>query len=133
MLKEFPVKTIIGSSGTMENIAAMIADRNSLTASMTLNELQFSAKDFKKFNTSFLKLDRSQRLKEDKLEEKRVDIIAPGMVLLDYLIRAFDIEQVKISESALREGMVLHYIKNEKNNLDLELHQFFRSPPAQRI
>ncbi|MDX1586020.1 MAG: Ppx/GppA family phosphatase, partial [Balneolaceae bacterium] len=91
VLKEYKVRTIIGSSGTMENIAAMIADRNSLTASMTLNELRFSAEDFKKFNKSFLKLDRSQRLKEEELEEKRVDIIAPGMVLLDYLIRTFDI------------------------------------------
>lgn len=133
VLKEFQVNTIIGSSGTMENIAALIADRNSLTASMTLNELQFSADEFKKFNKSFLKLDRSQRLKEDELEDKRVDIIAPGMVLLDYLIRTFNIEQVKISESALREGMVLHYIKNEKNNLDLELHAGFSDPRRRSV
>lgn len=133
VLKEYPVKTIIGSSGTMENIAAMIADRNSLTASMTLNELQFSEKEFKKFNKYFLKLDHSQRLKEDELEEKRVDIIAPGMVLLDYLVKAFDIEQVKISESALREGMVLHFIKNEKNNLDLELKAAFSDPRRRSV
>ncbi len=132
-LKRHPVKTIVGSSGTMENIAAMIADRNSLTASMTLNELQFSAKSFKKFNKSFLKLDRSQRLKEEELEEKRVDIIAPGMVLLDYLIRTFDIEQIKISESALREGMVLNYIKNEKESLDLELLASFSDPRRRSI
>lgn len=133
VLEEYHVKTIIGSSGTMENIAAMIADRNAMTASMTLNELQFSASDFKKFNKSFLKLNRDQRLKEDELEEKRVDIINPGMVLLDYLIRTFDIEQVKISESALREGMVLHYIKNEKDNLDLELLASFSDPRRRSV
>lgn len=132
-LEEHPVITIVGSSGTMENIAAMIADRNSLTASMTLNELQFSGKAFQKFNKSFLKLDRNQRLKEDELEEKRVDIIAPGMVLLDYLIRTFGIEQVKISESALREGMVLNYIKNEKENLDLELLSNFSDPRRRSV
>jgi len=132
-LERHPVKTIVGSSGTMENIAAMIADRNSLTASMTLNELQFSAKAFKKFNKPFLKLDRNQRLKEDELEEKRVDIIAPGMVLLDYLIRTFNIEQIKISESALREGMVLNYIKNEKESLDLELLASFSDPRRRSV
>ncbi len=133
VLKDYDVKTIIGSSGTMENIAAMVADRNSLTASMTLNELQFSAKEFKKFNKSFLKLNRDQRLKEEGLEEKRVDIINPGMVLLDYLIRTFDIEQVKISESALREGMVLHYIKSEKHHLDLELQAGFSDPRRRSV
>lgn len=133
VLEKFPVKTIIGSSGTMENIAAMIADRNSLSASMTLNELEFTAKEFKKFNKSFLKLDRIRRLKEDNLEEKRVDIIAPGMVLLDYLIRTFDIKQVKISESALREGMVLHYIKKEKDRLDLELMAGFSEPRRRSV
>lgn len=133
VLKKYRVKTMIGSSGTMENIAAMIADRNSLTASMTLNELEFTAKEFKTFNKSFLKLNREQRLKEDELEEKRADIIAPGMVLLDYLIRTFDIEQVKISESALREGMVLHYIEKEKHDLDLELIADFSDPRRRSV
>lgn len=132
-LEKHPVNTIVGSSGTMENIAAMIADRNSLTASMTLNELQFGARAFKKFNKSFLKLDRSRRMKKDGLEEKRVDIIAPGMVLLDYLIRTFDIDRIKISESALREGMVLNYIKNEKENLDLELRASFSDPRRRSV
>lgn len=133
VLEKYPVKTIIGSSGTMENIAAMIADRNSITASMTLNELQFTGREFKSFKKSFLKLGRDQRLKEEELEDKRVDIIAPGVVLLDYLIRTFGIKQVKISESALREGMVLNYIKKEKQNLDLELIANYSDPRRRSV
>ncbi|MDX1587068.1 MAG: HD domain-containing protein, partial [Balneolaceae bacterium] len=47
--------------------------------------------------------------------------------------RTFDIEEIKISESALREGMVLHYIKDEKNNLDLELHASFSDPRRRSV
>ena len=133
IVKEHNVKTIVGSSGTMENIAAMIADHNSITASMTLNEVEFDAEEFKGFYKYFIKLDRDARLKEDELEEKRVDIIAPGMILLDYLIKEFGIEQVKISESALREGMILHYIKKEQDKLDLQLVADFPDPRRRSV
>lgn len=131
--KKYDVDTIIGSSGTMENIAAMIADRQSISASMTLNELEFDTKAFQKFYKKFIKLDRQARLKEDELEQKRVDIIAPGMVLLDFLMRELEVKQVKISESALREGMILHYLKKEKENLGLQLLANFPDPRRRSV
>lgn len=126
------VDTIVGSSGTMENIAQMIANRQSLTASVTLNELTFSSPAYKEFYKQFIKLDRNERLKEKGLEERRVDIIASGLVLLDYLIEKCGIKQVKISESALREGMILDYIKREKKNLDLDLPASVGKDPRRR-
>lgn len=127
------VRTIVGSSGTMENIADMIADRQSITASVTLNELTYTTKSFKKFQKEFLKMDRQKRLDQSGLEEKRVDIISPGVVLLDFLIDQCSIEQVKISESALREGMILDYIKKEKESLDLELLANFPDPRRRSV
>jgi exopolyphosphatase/guanosine-5'-triphosphate,3'-diphosphate pyrophosphatase len=85
-LKDHDIDTIIGSSGTMENIAEMIANEQSISSSLTLNELTYSVKDYKKFHKKFIKLNREERLKQKGLEEKRVDIIAPGLVLLDFLI-----------------------------------------------
>ncbi|MDZ7716219.1 MAG: Ppx/GppA phosphatase family protein [Balneolaceae bacterium] len=133
IVKEHNVKTIVGSSGTMENIAAMIADHHSITASLTLNEVEFDAKEFKSFYKYFIKLDRTGRIKEDGLEEKRVDIIAPGMVLLDFLIKELGIEKVKISESALREGMILDYIKKKQDKLDLQLVADFPDPRRRSV
>jgi exopolyphosphatase / guanosine-5'-triphosphate,3'-diphosphate pyrophosphatase len=119
VIKEHKVKTIIGSSGTMENIGAMIAKRNSHTAEMTLNELNFDAKEFKKLYSEFIGLNREERAGIDELDEKRIDIINPGFVLLKYMIRKFEIEQVKISEAALRDGMILDFINKERPKLDL--------------
>ncbi|MUP44834.1 Ppx/GppA family phosphatase [Gramella sp. BOM4] len=117
LMKEHSVKTIIGSSGTMENIAMMIANRNSISSSLTLNELVYHDDEFRPFYDYFIKLDRKARLKEKGLEEKRIDIINPGMVLLKFLIDEYNIQNVKISEGALRDGMILDYINKQKSNL----------------
>lgn len=131
-LEQYEADTLIGSSGTMENIAAMIASRQSITASVTLNELTFSAKNYKKFYKEFIKKDREERLDEKKLDEKRVNIIAPGLVLLDLLMKKSGIQEVKISESALREGMILDYIENEKGALNLDLLASIGNDPQRR-
>ncbi|MDX1636541.1 MAG: Ppx/GppA phosphatase family protein [Balneolaceae bacterium] len=115
------VNTIVGSSGTMENIAKMIANRNAISTSMTLNEMEYSAESYREFYNYFIELNHDERLSEKGLDEKRVDIIAPGLVLLKLLIDKLDIENVKISEHALREGMILHYIKKQKEQLNLDL------------
>ncbi|MDZ7771169.1 MAG: Ppx/GppA phosphatase family protein [Balneolaceae bacterium] len=121
VMEKHPVRTLIGTSGTMENIALMIAARKDLNASLTLNELEFRQKDYRDFYREFINMDRRERLTQKGLEEKRVDIIAPGVVLLDHLIRSFGIDRIKISEFALREGMILHYIDKQKEQLDMEL------------
>ncbi|MGD8427908.1 MAG: Ppx/GppA phosphatase family protein, partial [Balneolaceae bacterium] len=120
-IQEHPAQTIVGSSGTMENIAEMIANRQSITASVTLNELVYSVKDYRSFHRDFIKMNHDKRIQQKGLEDKRVDIILPGLVLLDYLIDRCGIKQVKISESALREGMILEYIDKKKDLLDLSL------------
>ncbi|MFZ0490448.1 MAG: Ppx/GppA phosphatase family protein [Salegentibacter sp.] len=127
------VKTIIGSSGTMENIAAMVAGRNSITAKISLNELEFPRADFLDFYEEFIQKDRAQRLKEKELEEKRVDIINPGLVLLKYLIEVFGIEKIRISESALREGMILKFISEQKDKLNLDLIANFKDPRKRSV
>ncbi|MFD2530963.1 Ppx/GppA phosphatase family protein [Gracilimonas halophila] len=105
--------TIIGSSGTMENIAQMIAARKGKSVDMTLNEMEFSAQDFKEFYDYFIKLNKKQRRKVTGLDTKRIGFINTGVVLVDYLIRKFGIKTIKISSQALREGIVIRYLKKE--------------------
>jgi len=120
-VKTHEVRTIVGSSGTMENIAEMIANRQSITASVTLNGLTYSRDAYQNLYEDFIEMDRDERLNQKGLDEKRVDIITPGLVLLKYLMDTVGIKEVKISESALREGIILEYIHEEKAALDLEL------------
>lgn len=105
--------TLIGSSGTMENIAQMIAARKNKPIDVTLNELEFTAGEFKEFYTDFIKLNRKERKNVTGLETKRVGFINTGVVLVDFLIRTFGIKNIKISSQALREGIVIRHLKKE--------------------
>jgi exopolyphosphatase/guanosine-5'-triphosphate,3'-diphosphate pyrophosphatase len=105
--------TIIGSSGTMENIAEMIAARKNKSSDVTLNEMEFTAEAFQDFYKDFIKLSRKQRRKVSGLETKRVGFINTGVVLLDFMIRKFGIKKVRISSQALREGIVIRHLKKE--------------------
>ncbi|MCW9708996.1 Ppx/GppA phosphatase family protein [Fodinibius salsisoli] len=127
------ITTVIGSSGTMENIAQMIADRKSLSTSLSLNELTFSAQDFNRFYKDFITLDRDERSELNGLDKKRIDIIVPGVELLRYLIQTLDIREIRISEDALREGMILDYIQKEKGDLDLNLKSYYPDPRRRSV
>jgi exopolyphosphatase/guanosine-5'-triphosphate,3'-diphosphate pyrophosphatase len=133
LAKKHKVRTIIGSSGTMENIGEMVANRNSITAERSLNELEFKTEAFNDLYEDFIRLDEKQRLKEKGLEEKRVAIINPGMVLLKFLTDKLNIENIRISEGALREGMILDYINNQKEELHLDLLANFHDPRRRSV
>jgi len=104
---------IIGSSGTMQNIAAMIAARKGLPVDVTLNEMEYTAKDFFSFYKDFIKLNRTERKKIKGLDAKRIDFINTGVVLVNYLLREYGIKKVKISTQALREGIIIRYLKKD--------------------
>jgi exopolyphosphatase / guanosine-5'-triphosphate,3'-diphosphate pyrophosphatase len=111
--------TVIGSSGTMQNIALMIAHMKNESPGLIINELRFTDRDFFRLYQKVIPMRRDERLRLNGLDEKRVDIIAPGLVLVDYLIKKFGIREFRISEQALREGIVLRYIRKELPDLKI--------------
>ncbi len=112
---------LIGSSGTMENIGLMIAHRNNKTPNLTINELEFTAKEFFEFYDDVIGMNEKERTKLKGLDEKRVKLLPAGLVLVHYILKNFGIKRVKISSQALREGIVLRYIKKEMSE-GIRLH-----------
>jgi len=55
------------------------------------------------------------------------------MILVNFLIDKLNIESIKISEGALREGMILNYIENKKDQLNLDLVAHFKDPRRRSI
>jgi exopolyphosphatase / guanosine-5'-triphosphate,3'-diphosphate pyrophosphatase len=118
-LNLYPTDILIGSSGTMQNIAAMIAAMKNLSTSITLNEFEYSAGDFIRFYDSFIKLNKKKRLEVPGLDPKRVDFIVAGLILVRKAIEIFGIRRIKTSTQAMREGIIVNYIRQEMRNLQL--------------
>ena len=108
-----PTDVLVGSSGTMQNIAQMIAAQKNLPVDVTLNEMEYTAEDFFNFYNSFIKLNREERKKVKGLDTKRLDFINTGVVLVHFLITQFGFKKVKISTQALREGIIIRYLKKD--------------------
>ncbi|NTV61720.1 MAG: Ppx/GppA family phosphatase [Chlorobiaceae bacterium] len=105
------VTRAIASSGTAQNIARMIRSMKNLETDVPLNNSVVSCRDFRALYKSVIPLGASERKKMTGLDEKRVDLIVPGLILFDMIFRLFGFDEITISDSALREGMVLHFLK----------------------
>ena len=110
--RELNIKKAIASSGTAQNIARMIRSMRGRDDEVTLNQSSFTRKEFQKFYKSVITMTALERKKLTGLDEKRVDLIVPGLVLMNVIFSLFKLKEVAISDSALREGMVVHYLKN---------------------
>lgn len=123
---------LIGSSGTMENIAEIIANRKDVRTKVTINEFEYSADDFLELYDEMITLNRKERSDIKGLDSKRVDIINPGLVLVKFIIDNFGIKRIKTSTEALREGMILDYITSELDE-ELELLSNFPDPRERSV
>ena len=116
---QFSPSILVGTSGTMQNIASMIAAEKHLDTSVTLNEFEYSSDDFFAFYSKFIALNRKKRLLVRGLDDKRVDFIVAGLVLVNTVLKKYRFSTIKTSTQAMREGIILRYIKQEMKDLKL--------------
>ncbi|RXK87574.1 Ppx/GppA family phosphatase [Chlorobaculum sp. 24CR] len=126
MARELGVNRAIASSGTAQNIARMIRSGKDADATDVLNQSGFSRQEFESFYRQVVAMDNPARRKLTGLDEKRVDLIVPGLILFDTIFRVFGIKEVVISDSALREGMVLHQIASIRGRDGASQHDIRR-------
>jgi exopolyphosphatase/guanosine-5'-triphosphate,3'-diphosphate pyrophosphatase len=103
----------------MQNIAMMMAALKKTDTSVTLNEFEYTADEFKLFYKKFMDLTSRQRSQLPGLDAKRVDLVVPGMVLLNTILTLLQIRTVRTSTMAMREGIILRYIRREYKELKL--------------
>lgn len=95
----------VGSSGTVSTLAEMaMAARGE--KSRQLNGATFSADELADIVARLTSSTTEERRKLSGLDEKRVDIIVAGAILLHEIFRALDIDEMRISHYALREGVL---------------------------
>jgi exopolyphosphatase / guanosine-5'-triphosphate,3'-diphosphate pyrophosphatase len=113
---ELNVTRAIASSGTAQNIARMIRSMSGRDSEVSLNNSSFTRTEFLKLYHAVLPLNSAERRKMTGLDEKRVDLIVPGLILVNMIFELFNLSEIVISDYALRDGMVLHYLKHRLNN-----------------
>jgi len=118
-IKKYKPKVLIGSSGTMQNIASMVAATKGMYPMITLNEFEYTAEEFNRFYDLFITFNKKNRKRTPGLDEKRIDFIVPGLILVKFVLETFKIKRIKTSTQAMREGIILEYIQNDLKALKL--------------
>lgn len=117
--KKYPTDEMIGTSGTMQNIATMIAHRKNQSTSITLNEFEYSREDFFELYDEVIAMNRQQREALDGLDKKRIDLIQAGLVQVKTVIEKLGIKTIRTCTQALREGIIIRHIHKEMDDLKL--------------
>lgn len=116
--REYGVTEMVGSSGTFENIAQFcVHQRGDTDRSIYLQD--FAAADLRAVTNQIITATRVQRKEMPGIEAKRVDQVVAGAVLIDVLLKDLAFERVRVSSHALREGMVVYFIQQNLERLEI--------------
>ncbi len=109
----------VGTSGTMQSAAWMIAHPGKIRNSKSLNSFSFTRDqltDITKLILSYKTLEERKLIKG--IELKRADILPAGLIILNKVFELFSIKSMTISEYALREGIISEMLSsNHKQHL----------------
>lgn len=102
--KERNVETLIGCSGAFDTIADMVdevdpGEKQRVKQSITLD-------DFYEVYKKLIASRREERLVMKGVDQVRVDLIVPAVILIEKLISEIGIKQIIQTDFALREGVL---------------------------
>jgi exopolyphosphatase / guanosine-5'-triphosphate,3'-diphosphate pyrophosphatase len=102
---------VIGTSGTILSLGTVAATAARGGAPPELRNLRIPAKQIRRLRKEIVGLDAEQRLTVPGLDPRRADLVVGGAVLLDTILRRLGAEDLTLCDLALREGLVLDYIR----------------------
>jgi exopolyphosphatase/guanosine-5'-triphosphate,3'-diphosphate pyrophosphatase len=99
---------VIGTSGTALALGSLALQ---VPSDVTIHHRRVSAKAIGHIRRSLSSTSLADRLKLPGLDARRADLIVPGAVLLDTILRQLGADELTLCELSLREGAVLDYIR----------------------
>ncbi len=125
---------VIGSSGTLNNLAKMSARRNRETSRKQSHGLWTRLSDLKEMGRALSGLRAGERAGYHGVDTKRLDTIVAGAQLIKYILRAVDKDCYVACDYALRDGLIVDLLERQNPSTlaeDLEPRQ--RRRAARRL
>ncbi len=122
--KEHNVQTLVGSSGTMKTLARLAVQRSG-DDTRSIFQQALSVADTKEALAWVKRATIQERMDHAAIDDRRADQIGAGAVLVDALLDLVpSFTRFTVSANALREGMVVHFIR--ENDLRIQYMAPFR-------
>jgi exopolyphosphatase / guanosine-5'-triphosphate,3'-diphosphate pyrophosphatase len=108
---------VIGTSGTILSLGTVAVAMADGMVPNELRNLRVPAKQIRRLRKEVVALSLAQRLTIPGLDPRRADLIVAGAVLLDAILRRLGAEDITLCDLALREGLVLEYIRRNSKHI----------------
>jgi exopolyphosphatase / guanosine-5'-triphosphate,3'-diphosphate pyrophosphatase len=115
---QYAPTSIIGSAGSFETLIDIFYMKT--YGHLPLSEQISFDLPIAEFYDLFLKLvskNHDERMAILGMKELRVDMIVVGVCLIDFVLKRFDIQQIKVSNYALKEGVLSQLLKKMNNRM----------------
>jgi exopolyphosphatase / guanosine-5'-triphosphate,3'-diphosphate pyrophosphatase len=106
---------VIGTSGTILSIGALATGRREPVDEV--RNVRVSAKAIHRLRKRLTNMTMDQRLKIPGLDPRRADLAPVGAVVIDTLLDELGAEELTLCDFALREGLVLEYIRRNQAHI----------------
>lgn len=104
-LEEFKANTLVGASGTFDVLEYILAKDQQLD-----NHAFVQVADFEPLYQLLLKTTKDERFAMQSIPDTRADMIVVAVILIDFILRNANIEEIIVSNFALKEGILSELI-----------------------
>lgn len=113
-IHQYAPTELIGSAGSFETLVDLSFWRRFGHAAPSdwISE-PLPLDDFYRSRELLLSLPRAERLTMPGMIELRVDMIVVGVCLIDFVLKAYRLDHIRVSTYALKEGVLAKLLKNE--------------------
>ncbi|MEM1310335.1 MAG: HD domain-containing protein, partial [Cyanobacteria bacterium P01_H01_bin.153] len=101
---------LVGTSGTIECVAALIAQDRLGFVPEPLNGFEFTLTELQAWTEKLRQLNLAERLELSEMSARRAEIVVAGAVILQETMAMLGTESLIICERALREGVVVDWM-----------------------
>ncbi|MFT3787494.1 MAG: Ppx/GppA phosphatase family protein [Tepidisphaeraceae bacterium] len=112
-IKGLNVVKAIGTSGTLENLAAMCGDKDNDGKPV------IGRKSFERVRKMLVASTTDEREKIGGLTDTRKEQIVAAAVLVGYLFDELDLKRIHLCDAALREGILIDHLSRHKPELQV--------------
>lgn len=120
--RKLPFEVCVGTSGTITAVATITREMRG-EPELQMNGFTFSSDDL----DAVVDLVLGARTVKERslirgLDDRRADIIVPGVIILQEAFRALRIREMTLSEYAFREGIILDTFEKKSRKHGIHLH-----------
>ncbi|MFM2286603.1 MAG: hypothetical protein RLZZ543_2100 [Bacteroidota bacterium] len=113
----YPVKTLVGSSGSFDSLAEMIYYRYQTEENpLVKTEYNFDLDHFEAIYKLLINSTIEKRFKMKGLAAMRVELIVVAVVMIRYVIKKLKLKEMRLSTYSLKEGILYDYLREVKES-----------------